>query len=350
MEFNAYSMLIDFMWAGIFLFVAKLLREKIKILQSLFVPVSLLAGFIGLAMGQNGFGIINFSSQFGSYAGLLIIAVFVSIGLRGFNFSSGGWKTNFDRIGSYYCFRNIGWAFQYAVPIIFSMLVLRVIEPDLNPAFGMLILIPTGIGYLLTNAIQAATGLGVPSFSVGFLVAIVFHFLLKGIKADKYVDNRIISRMGSCATDFLVFFGVASIKIPVVIEYAVPFGLLMLFGIAWVVFHFTVIAPRLLKQEWFERGIYVYGYSTGVTAIGMALLRIVDPENKSCTLDDAAIVTPIESIIEIFALAAVPVACVQGNWIAAVAPILIYLAALIIVPVIFKWWHKHPHAVWDESK
>ena len=124
----------------------------------------------------------------------------------------------------------------------------------------------------------------------------------------------------------------------------------MLFGIAWVVFHFTVIAPRLLKQEWFERGIYVYGYSTGVTAIGMALLRIVDPENKSCTLDDAAIVTPIESIIEIFALAAVPVACVQGNWIAAVAPILIYLAALIIVPVIFKWWHKHPHAVWDESK
>ena len=92
MEFNAYSMLVDFMWAGIFLFVAKMLREKIKILQSLFVPVSLLAGFIGLALGQNGFGIISFSSQFGSYAGLLIIAVFVSIGLRGFNFSAGGWK------------------------------------------------------------------------------------------------------------------------------------------------------------------------------------------------------------------------------------------------------------------
>ena len=454
MEFNAYSMLVDFMWAGIFLFVAKMLREKIKILQSLFVPVSLLAGFIGLALGQNGFGIISFSSQFGSYAGLLIIAVFVSIGLRGFNFSAGGWKTNFDRIGSYYCFRNIGWAFQYAMPIIFAMVVLKMFAPDLNPAFGMLIpagfqgghgtaaalgatlgtlgwedatdlamtsatvgiltgifggiiliklgtkrnytkfvkdfsqlpndmrtglieegkrpvlgeetvspmaidplawhlllvLIPTGIGYLLTNVIQGATGLGVPSFSVGFLVAIVFHFVLKGIKADKYVDNRIISRMGSCATDFLVFFGVASIKIPVVIEYAVPFGLLMLFGIVWVVFHFTVIAPRLLKQEWFERGIYVYGYSTGVTAIGMALLRIVDPENKSCTLDDAAIVTPIESIIEIFALAAVPVACVQGNWIAAVTPILIYLAALCIVPVVFKWWHKHPGKAWDESE
>ena len=48
MEFNAYSMLVDFMWAGIFLFVAKMLREKIKILQSLFVPVSLWLDLSGL--------------------------------------------------------------------------------------------------------------------------------------------------------------------------------------------------------------------------------------------------------------------------------------------------------------
>ncbi|MFQ8841335.1 MAG: hypothetical protein ACLR8P_10910 [Clostridium fessum] len=143
----------------------------------------------------------------------------------------------------------------------------------------------------------------------------------------------------------------ASIKIPVVIEYAVPFGLLMLFGIVWVVFHFTVIAPRLLKQEWFERGIYVYGYSTDCNSNRHGTFKnCVDPENKSCTLDDAAIVTPIESIIEIFALAAVPVACVQGNWIAAVTLILIYLAALCIVPVVFKWWHKHPGKAWDESE
>ena len=38
MEFTCYSMLIDFTIAAIFLFVAKLLREKIKILQSLFIP------------------------------------------------------------------------------------------------------------------------------------------------------------------------------------------------------------------------------------------------------------------------------------------------------------------------
>ena len=358
MEFTCYSMLIDFTIAAIFLFVAKLLREKIKILQSLFIPVSLLAGFLALIAGKNGLKLIQFSGQAGSYSGMLIIAVFVSLGLRGFNFSKGGIKENFDRIGSYYCLRNIGWCFQYSFPVLFSVLLhctaaalgntlgglgweaandlgmtsatigiltgifggialiklgtikgytkfvkdftqlpndmrTGLIEEGNRPALGeetvspmaidplawhlMLILIPTGLGYLLTNYLQDLTGYGLPSFSIGFLVAIVFHFVLKAIKADKYVDNRIVSRMGSCCTDFLVFFGVATINIPVVLEYIVPFSLLMLFGIVWVVIHFAVIAPRLLKQEWFERGIYVYGYSTGVTAIGMALLRIVDP-------------------------------------------------------------------------
>lgn len=218
MGFDAYTLLVDFMLASIFLFAAKFLRERIKFLQSMFVPVSLLGGFLGLALGQNGFNIIRFSDKFGSYAGLLIIAVFVSIGLRGFNFSKGGFKTNIDRIGSYYCFRNIGWAFQYAMPIVFSMLFLKFLVPELNPAFGM------------------------------------------------------------------------------------------------------------------------------------ALLRIVDPENKSCTLDDAAIITPLESIIEIFALATIPVACVQGNWLIAVIPVLIYLVALIIISFVFKWWHPHPKAVYDESQ
>lgn len=181
MEFNVYSLLLDLMWASIFLFVAKLLREKIKLLQSLFIPVSLLAGFIGLAMGQNGFGVISYSSGFGSYSGLLIIAVFVSIGLRGFNFSKGGWKTNFDRIGSYYCQRNIGWAFQYAVPIIFSMLVLKKLFPELNPAFGMLI--PAGFqgGHGTAAALGQtlgslgwvdATDLGMTSATVGILTGI----------------------------------------------------------------------------------------------------------------------------------------------------------------------------------
>lgn len=454
MEFDIYMLLIDVMWASILLFVAKWMREKSKVLQSLFIPVSLLAGFLGLILGKNGLNLIRLSSQAGSYAGLLVMAVFASMGLRGFNLASGGFRKNFDRLGSFYCYRQIGWCFQYSIPVAFSVLVLTLIAPGLNPAFGMLvpagfqgghgtaaalgktlldygwsdatdlamtcatvgilvgvfggiiiikyatkkgytscikdfgqlpkemrtglvekenrvsigeetvspmaldplawhfllIMIPTGLGHLLSQYISKTTGFGLPNFSVGFLLAIAFNFLLHKTHTDNYIDKHALSRVGSSCVDFLVFFGVATINVPVVIQYALPFTLLMIFATAWVVFQTLVLAPRLLRTDWFEHNIYTYGGSTGVVAIGMALLRIADPNGESCTMDDVAIVTPIEAIIEVFALAAVPVACVQGHWILGIAPILGYMAALIIASIVFKWWHKHPGGLYQEGK
>lgn len=337
MEYTVGSLLTDVAIASIFILIAKVLREKIEILQKLFIPASLLAGFLGLLLGDNGFGLVHFSGQLGAYSGILIIVVFVTIGIRGFNFSKGGLKENFERIGAYYCFRNVGWAGQYSLPIILGIFVLPIFAPNLNPNFGMLIpagfqgghgtsaalgetlralgwsdaadlamttatvglmtgifggilliniatkkgytsyvkefgelpdemrtgvispekredmgketissialdplawhlalvAIPAGIGYVLTNFISEKTGLGVPAFSVGFLVAILFSFILKKTKADYTMDKKVISRIGGTATDFLVFFGIASIKVPVVLKYIVPFALLMLFGILW---------------------------------------------------------------------------------------------------------------------
>ena len=48
----------------------------------------------------------------------------------------------------------------------------------------------------------------------------------------------------------------------------------------------------------FEKSLFLWGMSLGVTAIGIALLRMVDPEGESETLPSFAIgyigVTPIE--------------------------------------------------------
>lgn len=79
----------------------------------------------------------------------------------------------------------------------------------------------------------------------------------------KYVDSKVVDRLGSAATDFLVFFGVASIKLPVVVEYALPLGLLILSGVVIVVVMLIVIGPAMNYESWFERSIFVYGYSTG---------------------------------------------------------------------------------------
>ncbi len=53
--------------------------------------------------------------------------------------------------------------------------------------------------------------------------------------------------------------------------------------------------PAMNRGSWFERSIFVFGYSTGVFAIGFILLRIVDPENRSKTLNDTAFAAPFNS-------------------------------------------------------
>ncbi|MGB3764229.1 MAG: sodium:glutamate symporter, partial [Ornithinimicrobium sp.] len=41
------------------------------------------------------------------------------------------------------------------------------------------------------------------------------------------------------------------------------------------------LAPRVIPDYWFERGIGDFGQSMGVTATGLILMRIVDPDAES---------------------------------------------------------------------
>src|SRR5699024_6921748 len=53
------------------------------------------------------------------------------------------------------------------------------------------------------------------------------------------------------------------------------------FGIACNIVAFLLLAPRMIPEYWFERGIGDFGQSMGVTATGLLLMRVVDPENKT---------------------------------------------------------------------
>lgn len=443
MTYNAYGFLVDFALASGFLLLGQLLRAKIKFFQQYFVPASLIAGLLGLLCGPNGLHLIPFSGQSGSYSGLLIILVFASIGIRGFNISTKGLKQDIERIGSYLCYRESSYIIQYTFPIIFSFYLLSKIYDNLHPGFGMilgagfvgghgtaaavgttfakygwadatdlgmtsatvglmagifggiilikwatkkgitsyvhdfgtlpqelrtglipaekresvgqetispisldplvwhlsLLLLPTGLGYLLTQYISKTWGLHVPSYSMGFLVAVAFYYFFNAVGVNKYIDRKVISRIGSGATDYLVFFGVSTIKIPIIIKYALPLTLLLIFGIALVVFAFMYLSPRMMKKDWFERGIFVYGYCTGVFAIGFALLRIVDPDMQSKTLDDTAIIQPFTSWIDIVMVSTGPILLSTGKLWGLLTPGLCWLVFLLVVSRVMKWWY-----------
>lgn len=108
-------------------------------------------------------------------------------------------------------------------------------------------------------------------------------------------------------TDYLVGFGIATIKVSVVLEFLAPIGLMCLIGIIWAVFMVFFIGRKLFHNFWFERSIFIFGYITGVVAIGVTLLRIVDPEMKSGTLDDFGTAYTLQSVIELFLVMLVPI-------------------------------------------
>ncbi len=74
--FTPWTLFVDIGIISILFLVGKLMRVKIKIIQKLFIPPSLLAGFMALGFGPQGLGWLPLSGYTGTYAGILIAFIF----------------------------------------------------------------------------------------------------------------------------------------------------------------------------------------------------------------------------------------------------------------------------------
>ena len=114
-----------------------------------------------------------------------------------------------------------------------------------------------------------------------------------------------MSGMSGMFTDYLVAFGIASIKISVVSQYLLPLVILLVCGLAFTALYIFLAAKHIFKEYWFEKAIFSWGWFTGTMAMGMALLRIADPKSKSHCMDHYAIayilIAPIEILLITFA-------------------------------------------------
>lgn len=199
-----------------------------------------------------------------------------------------------------------------------------------------------GLGYFINQWIGNNLISGIPSFTIAFITALIFFFIFRKSAVYDYIDKKINLNIAGTATDYLVFFGIASIKITVIIDYAIPLTLLILVGFILVFLTVFPLGFLMNRYSWFERSIFVYGYSTGVFAIGFVLLRIVDPNSRSKTLEDSAI-TPLTSFLEIIAWSAFPALLIAGKgwWIVWIT-LSLTIVTLIIAITTKLWWPKVP--------
>ena len=178
--------------------------------------------------------------------------------------------------------------------------------------FGMIALI-TLLGYGLSKGIEALwPALMLPVFSCAFLAGIAVRAVLRKTRTDDYLSKPIIGHLSGAFTDYLVAFGVASIKLEIVVQYIVPLTLLLAVGLVATLLYVFLLGRRFHGTAWFEKSIFTWGWFTGTMAMGIALLRITDPESRSGCLDDYAYaylyIAPVEIALVTFA----PVLFVQG--------------------------------------
>ena len=432
MEFTSWTLFIDLGLASLLLLAGQVLRARIRVVQKLFLPANVIGGGLGLALGASGLGWLPFSTTIGSYPGILIALIFVTLP---FSAASGPRRGLGRNVAELFAYSTVVILLQWGLGLAVALGILSVFWSGLHPGFGAILaagfvgghgtaaaigetfgelgwaaagplamtsatvgilasiiggmawikwgaqrgathfvapfdelpqslrtgLVPSDerrpigqetvsantidplalhlalvsaaalIGYWVAQGSSTLLGhYRLPTFCGAFLAAIVLKRMLQWLKVFHYTDAKTMVRVGGTCTDFLVIFGIASINIAILVEYAYSLGALLAFGIGinWLLFRFW--GPRAFGELWFEKSLYTWGWTNGVMAMAIALLRTVDPEGESHLLDDFALAYLGFGPIEVVLVTLTPILVSQGHgWplagAAMVAAVLVFL-------------------------
>ena len=441
-NFTPWALFVDLGLISLLLLVGQVLRAKVKLVQKLFIPPSLIAGLLGLALGPNGLDWLPFSGELGTYASILIAIVFAALPLSS---ASAPFKQIVRTAGPMWAYAQLGMLLQWGIIGLIGLSVFRAIWPDLHPAFAMMF--PTGfygghgtaaaigsafeglnweearslgmmtatigvicaicgglifikwatrnkhtafisdfselpdelrsglvpeskrtsigtattssisidsltfhvaivclsalLGYLCSRGVKSIYPmLELPVFSCAFVFGLIVKRLFDATRVSKYICPQTTQRIGSLATDLLVAFGVASIKLSVIVKYAIPLVVLLVLGTLLVFLITFYFGRRLAKNYWFERTIFAWGWWTGTMAMGIALLRIVDPKLSSKAMDDYALAYLPIAPVEIALITFMPILFTNGLGVWLLVGCLLLAALTLLIAWRAKWFVK----------
>ena len=193
-----------------------------------------------------------------------------------------------------------------------------------------LILVVCGVSYMILNACKAYKIPILSSLSVwAFAMAIMFivWYVMCKTGVDYLVDGKIKGRITGTMTEYAVIAAVSSLNLKTVSAYLAPMLVMAVIGMiaTWAILWYT--SKWTLKDDWFEHMIAMFGMNTGVFLTGILLLRIADPDSKSCALADYSLAYTICGLVT-FAL--MPT---YAQVISAQGPVIMFLYAVGIAAV-----------------
>ena len=141
LDVNLRFVVLDFLYLSAFLMIGTVLRRYVKFFQKYLIPNNLIAGFIALLIGSQGFGIINLhSDRLILYVYHLLALTFIALGLRQSktNWGKGPVSKSIASLTSY--------IIQGSIGLIVALILVYTIAPDLFIGIGLLIPLGFGMG------------------------------------------------------------------------------------------------------------------------------------------------------------------------------------------------------------
>lgn len=176
------------------------------------------------------------------------------------------------------------------------------------------------VGHLIqTSSAAWLNDFALPLFATSFLVGLLARAVMRRCGALRVVDRETMRSVSGTASDLLIVCGIVSIEPRFVAQHLESLLAIFLLGLVFCLVLGLVVAPRWLGEGWFEKQIFTWGWATGSVATGIALLRIVDPDRESSTIEDFGVAYLPLIPIEGAAVAIAPLLIITGySWAVAV--------------------------------
>jgi glutamate:Na+ symporter, ESS family len=120
-----------------------------------------------------------------------------------------------------------------------------------------------------------------PLFPLAMIGGLIVQMTLRKLGKQTLIQRRTASIISTMALDVLIASAIATVSLSAIGNNLPVFITFAVIGIAWIVFGFLVLAPRMFSSYWFEKGLTNMGQSMGMTATGLLLGRLADPGNHS---------------------------------------------------------------------
>lgn len=329
-----------FVVLGFLILVGRWIRQSVPLFQSLFLPSSIVAGAIALLLGPGALGAIASSiadkefflanglftqhmrDVWSAVPGVFINIVFATIFLGEFIPSPREiWRKAAPQVAFG---QTLAWGRRKGYISVTrdenlwqetpeeghepssevqerrSRHLRSLLIDPLSVQFGF-VGVAIAIGWLMLQALafiesvtwnQGDNGIkilsGIPLFPLALIGGIIVQLILERLHRTYLIDRQLMNRIGGVALDATIVTALASISIAVLGNNLGPFIILSIAGILWNVLAFIYLTPRIIPTAWFKRGIGDMGQSMGVTATGILLIRMVDPDNRSGAFESFA--------------------------------------------------------------